>query len=89
MQTDFENSEFQPDHEEGFFLSITETLFGALPDDALWKGVPKDSNLIVVQTPRLSCYIDIVLDVMDDDHLVEKYLNMPLHSDSYRLNGSL
>ena len=27
--------------------------------------------------PRLSCYIDIVLDVMHDDHLVEKCLNMP------------
>ena len=77
MQTDFETSEFHPDCEEGFFLSITETLFGALPDGALWKGVPRDSNLILVQTPRLSCYIDIVLDVMHDDHLVEKCLNMP------------
>ena len=49
------------------------------------KGCFRDSNLILFQSPRFSCYIDMVLDVKYGDHLVEQYLSKSLHSGSYIL----
>lgn len=41
-------------------------LCGDLP-----KGGLRDSNLILVQPPGFSCWVEMVLDQKDNDHLIE------------------
>lgn len=70
----FENSGLHPDHSghDASFSLLAASLLIRLLYGSSPKGVLGDLNLILVQPPGFSCWIDMVLDHKDNDHLVAK-----------------